>query len=103
MVDNETINTIQAEAKKELMNFKAEQKKVVVPPTMADELKNLGINFKIVYDPKTKKTYPNIDIDKLNIPQNVIDDWMRTHMDEILDEYLKRQKKLKDEKKTDKK
>lgn len=101
--DNETINTIQAEAKKELMNFKAEQKKVVVPPTMADELKNLGINFKIVYDPKTKKTYPNIDIDKLNIPQNVIDDWMRTHMDEILDEYLKRQKKLKDEKKTDKK
>ena len=58
------------------------------------ELKEIGINFNVVYDPKTHKTYPNVDLDKIHIPENVIDDWMKKHMDKVLDAYLEKKKKL---------
>lgn len=101
--DTEMINLIQSQSKKEMKEFIEQQsKKVNIPEVdkVKSELKELGINFNLLYDPEKKKTYPNIDINKLYIPEEKIDEWMRNHMDEVLDRYIKKlnnKKKKKDE------
>jgi len=72
------------------------------PPTELDqvkkELKDMGINFNVVYDPKTHTTYPNVDLDQIHIPDKVIDEWIQKHADKVLDAYLEKKKKLEEDK-----
>jgi len=76
------------------------------PPSDLDlvkkELKELGINFNVVYDPKTHTTYPNVDLNQIHIPENVIDDWMKKHMDKVLDSYLEKKRQLEQKDETNK-
>jgi len=95
--DKEIVADIKKVAEDELKQY-CKPGSTVVSTTELDqvkkELKELGINFNVVYDPKTHKTYPNVDLDKIHIPENIIDEWMKKHMDKVLDSYIEKKKKL---------
>ncbi len=100
--DKTVIEQIQAEAKKECDKYCQENKNQVTGKEVDEvtrQLQGMGINFKVTYDPKTKKTSPNVN--PINLPPEMLDKWMRDHMDEVLDAYIKRQKKNKDGDKND--
>jgi hypothetical protein len=104
--DNAIIKEIQAIANKEVEeNYNPKptdsQKTIGELDKVQEELKSLGINYNVLYDPKTKKTFPNVDLNKLGIPEEVIEDWIMKNMDKVLDRYLEKRKKkeTKDEKK----
>ncbi len=100
--DGKEIEEIRKVAKEELDNVLKNNKQEPTRESKSEvdrvkeELKKMGINCEVLYDPKTKITYPYVtDISKF-ISQKQIDEWMRSHMDEILDKYIERKKPKKD-------
>lgn len=91
--DISKIKEIKEEAKKELDTYKEQEQRdgSTEIEKVTKELKDLGINFKVLYDPKMKKAYPNIDISKF-VTKEMIDDWMLKNMDKVLDNYLEKKK-----------